>query len=219
MHNDETVISDAPDMINKTPIIPGHSPESVAGMSGSEHKNTTITTTTIVTTGTDTGTTTSNNNSPTESVSVLVPRPGPVPVGGHGTGSVPQVAEESVTTGSGCGIHNGQNGNASVTGISSDHGAGASGMSSSLSLSWQQQQEAGHEKVLNSPASTVVEDLRDNPKNNNNSVSSIGIDKGKFLVFFFFTTNFLMGIVHVVFFSFFIMCLPPGLDSGLSACL
>lgn len=173
MHNDETVISDAPDMINKAPIIPGHLPDSVACMSGSEHTNTTITT----------------NSSTTESVPVLVPRPGPVE--GHGTGSVVvQVAEKSSVTGCGSGIHNRQIiSNASVTGISSDHGAGASGISSSSSLSQQQhQQQNGHEldnKDLNT-TSTVVEEQQDNLKNN--SVTNISIDKSELLPFLLFSS-------------------------------
>ncbi|KAK1777924.1 hypothetical protein QBC45DRAFT_415593 [Copromyces sp. CBS 386.78] len=153
-------------MLNKAPIIPGHSPESVAGMSGSEHTNTTITTTIVTTNDAVTTSITA-----TESVPVLVPRPGPV--GGHGTGS--EVAERSVT---GSGIHNDQIGNASVTGNSSDHGAGASGIFPSSSLS---QQQSGHElditinsKSLNT-ASAAVEEQEDNLKNN--SVTNTSIDK------------------------------------------
>nr|CAD21223.1 hypothetical protein [Neurospora crassa] len=141
MHNDETVISDVPDMINKAPIIPGHSPSpAVAGMSGSEHNNTTITTTTVTT---ETVTTT------TPTTTESVPRPGPV---GHGTEYYGvQVAGRVTGSASGSGIHDDQIGNVPVTGISSDQ-AGAFGISSSWAPSQQQHQQKEqqeHEHGLN----------------------------------------------------------------------
>lgn len=196
MHNDETVISDVPDMINKAPIIPGHSPSlAVAGMSGSEHNNTTITTTTVTT---DIVTTT------TPTTTESVPRPGPV---GHGTEYGVQVAGR--VTGSG--IHDDQMGNVPVTGISSDQ-AGASGISSSSSPSQQQHQQKKqqeNEHGLNSPinasnslkTSSSTEEQADTLKSS--PVSNTGTDKSE-LPFLFSSSpvNTLMGTAHVVLFSF-----------------
>ncbi|KAK3490943.1 uncharacterized protein B0T23DRAFT_413565 [Neurospora hispaniola] len=174
MHNDETVISDVPDMINKAPIIPGHSPSpAVAGMSGSEHNNTTITTTTVTT---DTVTTT------TPTTTESVPRPGPV---GHGTEYGVQVAGRVTGSASGSGIHEDQIGNAPVTGISSDQ-AGASGISSSSSPSQQQHQQKKqqeNEHGLNTTiiasnslkTSTSTEEQEDTLKSS--SVPNTGTDK------------------------------------------
>ncbi|KAK3397082.1 hypothetical protein B0T20DRAFT_394243 [Sordaria brevicollis] len=164
-------------MINKTPITTGHSPESVAGIMSSRsglsgHKNTSITTTTV-TTNVDTvtiDTNTSNTTTTSESVpGVPVPGPGHVGVG-HEIGSiVPRVvnAESASVTGTGTGIHNG---NISVTGISSGHGAGTSGISSSTPPSEQRQQ---HGQELNNTAgknlnttSTAVEDETNSATNN-----------------------------------------------------
>ncbi|KAL0470953.1 hypothetical protein QR685DRAFT_442550 [Neurospora intermedia] len=144
MHNDETVISDVPDMINKAPIIPGHSPSpAVAGMSGSEHNNTTITTTTVTT---DTVTTT------TPTTTESVPRPGPV---GHGTEYGVQVAGRVTGSASSSGIHDDQLGNAPVTGISSDQ-AGASGISSSSSSSQQQHQQQKQQENEHGLTTTII---------------------------------------------------------------